>query len=163
MRRVMTAAKPHVTALCGLLWSLGEQTVNLPAQPSEVQILPGPQQQTGRSAGPRGSLEALAYCLLQFAVAMPRAPTVGEWVKTWIEIVERSRKPSTARTYRTHVKYLELIRRVRPDNLTPEHIEAVYVGLVNRGVSPVSVRGVHRTLRSCFGEASRGARSIGIR
>jgi integrase len=85
----------------------------------------------------------------------PRAPTVGEWAKTWIEIVERSRKPSTTRTYRTHVKYLEPIRRVRLDNLTPEHIEAVYVGLVNRGVSPVSVQGVHRTLRSCFGEAVR--------
>jgi hypothetical protein len=33
----------------------------------------------------------------------PREPIVAEWVKRWIELVERTCKPSTARTYRTHV------------------------------------------------------------
>src|SRR5881628_2808718 len=33
-----------------------------------------------------------------------REPTVGEWARTWIEIVERTRRPSTAKTYRTHMK-----------------------------------------------------------
>ena len=80
-----------------------------------------------------------------------------------MEIVERTRKPSTARTYRTHVKYLEPIRRVRLDHLTPEHIEGIYVGLVNRGVSPVSVQGVHRTFRSCFGEAVGETKSTATR
>jgi integrase len=82
-------------------------------------------------------------------------PTVGDWTKTWIEIVERTRRPSTAKTYRTHVKYLDPVAGVRLDRLTSEHIEATYVGLTDRGVSPVTVQGVHRTYRSCFGEAVR--------
>jgi hypothetical protein len=51
------------------LLNLAEQTVNLPEQPSEVQILPGAPRQTGRSAGVHGSLGPLADRLLQFAVA----------------------------------------------------------------------------------------------
>jgi integrase len=85
----------------------------------------------------------------------PREPILAEWAKTWIELVERTCKPSTARTYRTHVTYLTPIRRVRLDKLTPEHIESIYVGLIRRGVSPVTVQGVHRTFRSCFSEAVR--------
>src|SRR5262249_42685138 len=80
-------------------------------------------------------------------------PTVGEWTQTWIELVERTRRPSTAKTYRTHIKYLAPIWKLRLDKVTPEHIEGIYVALLNRGVSPVSVEGVHRTYRSCFGEA----------
>ncbi|MDQ2727593.1 MAG: hypothetical protein M3Y91_06970 [Actinomycetota bacterium] len=79
--------------------------------------------------------------------------TVGEWTKTWIEIVERTRRPSTAKTYRTHLKYLEPLRRLRLDRVTTEHIESVYIGLAARGVLPISIQGVHRTYRSCFGEA----------
>lgn len=48
-----------------------------------------------------------------------REPIVAEWAKTWMELVERTCKPSTARTYRTHVMYLTPIRRVRLDKLTP--------------------------------------------
>lgn len=82
-------------------------------------------------------------------------PTVGEWAATWLAIVERTRKPSTARTYGTHLAYLKPIRRLRLNRLTPEHLEEIYVGLVARGVSVTSVQGAHRTFRSCFGEAVR--------
>ena len=40
-------------------------------------------------------------------------PTVGDWTKTWIEIVERTRRPSTAKTYRTHIKYLDPLAGLR--------------------------------------------------
>ena len=91
-------------------------------------------------------------------VADVKVPTVGEWTRTWIEIVERSRRPSTAKTYRTHIKYLQPLAGVRLDRLTSEHIESVYVGLIDRGVLAVSVQGVHRTYRSCFGEAVKRGR-----
>ena len=85
-------------------------------------------------------------------------PSVGDWANTWLELVERTRRPSTAKTYRTHLKYLEPLSGLRLDQLTPEHIERVYAGLVRRGVKPVSVQGVHRTFRSCFGEAFKRGR-----
>jgi excisionase family DNA binding protein len=80
-------------------------------------------------------------------IAASHLPTVGEWTDTWIAIVERTRRPSTAKTYRTHLKYLQPLRRIRLDQLTSEHIENVYVGLTRRGVRPISVQGVHRTYR----------------
>lgn len=82
-------------------------------------------------------------------------PTVGEWADTWLGIVERTRKPSTAKTYGTHLKYLRPIRRLRLTRLTPEHLESVYEALAERGVTATSVQGAHRTFRSCFGEAVR--------
>ena len=69
-------------------------------------------------------------------LAAPREPTVAEWAKTWMELVERTCKPSTVRTYRTHIKYLTPIRRVRLDKLTPEHIESIYVGLIQARRQP---------------------------
>jgi integrase len=78
---------------------------------------------------------------------------LGVWTETWIGIVERSRKPSTAKTYRTHIKYLQPLAGVRLDRLTSEHVEQLYVGLLARGVLPVSVQGAHRTYRSCLREA----------
>jgi hypothetical protein len=39
-------------------------------------------------------------------LAAPREPIVAEWVKTWMELVERTCKPSTSRTYRTRLAYL---------------------------------------------------------
>jgi integrase len=78
---------------------------------------------------------------------------LGVWTETWIGIVERSRKPSTAKTYRTHIKYLQPLAGVRLDRLTSEHVEQLYVGLLARGVLPVSVQGAHRTYRSCLGDA----------
>jgi len=87
-----------------------------------------------------------------------RNPTVGDWANNWLELVERTRRPSTAKTYRTHLKYLEPLAALRLDRLTAEHIESVYAGLDRRGVKPVSVQGVHRTFRSCFGEAVKRGR-----
>jgi integrase len=30
-------------------------------------------------------------------------PSVGDWAQTWLELVERTRRPSTAKTYRAHL------------------------------------------------------------
>ena len=39
--------------------------------------------------------------------------------------------------------------------MTPEHVESVYVGLAATGVGAETISSVHRSLRSCFGEAVR--------
>jgi integrase len=86
-------------------------------------------------------------------------PTVAAWLTTWLDLIERTCKPSTAKTYRTHVRYaIEAFGHVRIDKLTTEQVEALYVLLTSRGLKPVSVAGVHRTLRSAFNRAVRRRR-----
>jgi hypothetical protein len=67
-------------------------------------------------------------------LAAPREPLVAEWVKTWIELVERTCKPPTARTYRTHGAYPTPIRRVPLVKLTPRTSRASM--WVSFGVEP---------------------------
>ena len=82
----------------------------------------------------------------------------AEWLGAWLGVVGRTAKPSTQKTYRTHVNYaLGSFGAVRLANLGPEHLERLYDSLTRRGVSAVSVQSVHRTLRSAFGEAERRA------
>ena len=81
--------------------------------------------------------------------------TVGDWTATWMALVERTLKWSTAKCYRTHVGYLRPLDDVPLSELTVEHIESIYTALADRGVSAETIQSVHRTVRSCFGEAVR--------
>ena len=79
--------------------------------------------------------------------------TVGDWTAAWMALVERTLKYSTAKSYRTHVGYLQPLDDLALSELTVEHIESVYTALADRGVSAETIQSVHRTVRSCFGEA----------
>jgi integrase len=93
------------------------------------------------------------------SMAAGGTPTVAVWLAVWMTLVERTCKPSTAKTYRTHVGYaIKAFGQVRIDKLTTELVEKLYVALAARGLEPVSVAGVHRTLRSAFNEAVRRGR-----
>lgn len=81
--------------------------------------------------------------------------TVGDWTATWMGLVERTLKWSTAKSYRTHVGYLRPLADLPLCELTVEHIESVYMALAERGVSAETIQSVHRSVRSCFGEAVR--------
>lgn len=81
--------------------------------------------------------------------------TVGEWLTWWLEMVGRTLKQSTARTYGTNLSYLKPLADLRLDHLTPEHLEGVYVVLASRGVGAETIQGVHRCVRSCLAEAVR--------
>lgn len=81
--------------------------------------------------------------------------TVGDWTTTWMALVERTLKYSTAKSYRTHVRYLAPLADLPLSELTVEHVESVYTALAERGVSAETTLSVHRTVRSCFGEAVR--------
>lgn len=79
--------------------------------------------------------------------------TVGDWMQTWMGLVERTLKWSTAKSYRTHVRYLEPLADLALSELTTEHIESVYTSLAERGVKGETIQSLHRSVRSCFGEA----------
>ena len=82
--------------------------------------------------------------------------SAGDWLGTWLDVIARTAKPSTLKTYRTHVNYaLGSFGAAKLASLGPEHLELLYDQLTRRGVSAVTVQGVHRTLRSAFGEAER--------
>jgi integrase len=79
--------------------------------------------------------------------------TVGDWTATWMALVERTLKWSTAKSYRTHVGYLVPLAELPLTELTTEHVESIYTALADRGVSGETIQSVHRSVRSCFGEA----------
>jgi integrase len=92
-------------------------------------------------------------------MAAGQTPTVAIYLGAWMELVERTRKPSTAKTYRTHVGYaIGALGALRIDKLTTEQVESLYEALLARGLDPVTIAGVHRTLRSAFNEAVRRGR-----
>lgn len=85
-----------------------------------------------------------------------RPPTVKEWLTYWLEeIVEKQRKPSTARAYRTCItQYIvPIVGDKRIDRLTPEDVVAMWTELQEvgrRGVEtprPLSSTTVHQCHR----------------
>jgi integrase len=127
----------------------------------EAMVDLGPDPATGR----RRRLHLRGATKVEVTAKMRRAQEQGQpgdrqsvsnWLETWLDVVARTFKPSTLRTYRTHVKYaLGAFGAVRLANLGPEHLERCYDNLMRRGVSAISVQSVHRTLRPAFGEAAR--------
>jgi integrase len=81
--------------------------------------------------------------------------TVGEWTTWWLDMLGRTLKQSTARTYGTNLRYLHPLVDLRLDRLTPEHLERVNVALTSRGVGAETIQGVHRCVRSSLAEPVR--------
>lgn len=83
------------------------------------------------------------------AEAAGRAPTVAAWLDHWLDnIAARKVRARTLESYRTVVR-LHLVPGVghqRLDRLQPEHLEALYVALGDRGLSPATVLRAHRVL-----------------
>ena len=90
-------------------------------------------------------------------------PIVGErqtmiqYMEGWLESVKASLRP------RTWERYEEIIRlRVNPvlgnlrlGRLAPEHLQRLYSGRLESGLSPGSVRQIHAVLRRALGQAAR--------
>ena len=78
-----------------------------------------------------------------------RSLTTAKWLDHWIDNVAPVRlRPSTLNRYRQlvtlHMK--PAIGHHRLDRLLPEHLEAMYAGLIARGYAPATVLQVHRVL-----------------
>jgi integrase len=75
------------------------------------------------------------------------APTVEVWLNHWLDnIAVQKVRPSTLVGYRGYVRnrIIPTIGRHRIDKLRPEHLERFYAGLTAEGLSPATIRQVHR-------------------
>lgn len=87
-----------------------------------------------------------------------RAWTVEKWLTYWLEEIARPNlRESSYLAYKTAVlKHLvPVIGGQRLDRLEPEHLEAVYRLMIDRGAKPATAHQVHRTVRTALGEAQR--------
>ncbi|GLZ15861.1 site-specific integrase [Actinomadura sp. NBRC 104425] len=79
-----------------------------------------------------------------------RAPTVAEWMRTWLDtIAARKVDESTMRTtYRPKVEQWIIpgLGQHRLDRLHPDHLDAFYVSLADAGLAPNTVLQIHRIL-----------------
>ncbi len=85
-----------------------------------------------------------------------RPPSVSEWLAHWLNnIVALRVTPATVAGYESDIRLYAVpgIGRHRLDQLTPEHIEALYASLTRRGKSPAVVQHLRRTLRAAFNDA----------
>jgi site-specific recombinase XerD len=79
-----------------------------------------------------------------------RAPTVGEWMHTWLTtIAPRTAAQSTIdSTYEPKVRrwIIPRLGRHRLDRLQPEHLDAFYTWLASQELSPNTILQIHRVL-----------------
>lgn len=85
-----------------------------------------------------------------------RAPTVAQWLQHWLENVVPLRvSPATLAGYESDVRLYAIpnLGQHRLDQLTPEHIDALYSALSRRGKSASVIHHLRRTIRVAFNDA----------
>lgn len=79
-----------------------------------------------------------------------RAPTVAEWMRTWLDtIAPRTAAQTTVdEIYRPKVErwIIPRLGQHRIDRLAPEHLDAFYLWMAEQGLSPKSVLMLHQIL-----------------
>lgn len=78
-----------------------------------------------------------------------KAPTVQAWLEHWLDNIASNRvRPRTLESYRANVnrQLVPTLGHHRLDRLQPEHLEAAYRSLLDRGLSPTTVLRAHRVL-----------------
>lgn len=90
------------------------------------------------------------------------SPTLATWLEQWIERRAQDRlKPRAADFYRGNIEryIVPSIGRVRLDKLTPTHVEKMHDYItVDRGLSPTTALGAHRTLAKALKDAERAGK-----
>ena len=87
-----------------------------------------------------------------------RAPTVAEFLDSWLETSVRPRvRPLTYAGYKVNVEkhLLPLIGKIRLDQLTPLHVQEMMNNRLASGLSTKSVAYIHQVLRTALGLAVR--------
>jgi hypothetical protein len=85
-----------------------------------------------------------------------RPPALQAWLENWLStIVAVSLKPKTLEGYASQVRVhlVPGLGRHRLDQLQPEHVERLYLQLLNKGVKPASIHSTHRVLRAALNAA----------
>lgn len=90
----------------------------------------------------------------------PDRVTVAEFLRSWLEVVSPTVKPATADTYRqvAETRIIPELGQARLQGLKPADIQAFLAKLLNRGLSPASVRLTFAVLR----RACRTAVDLGL-
>lgn len=90
------------------------------------------------------------------------SPTLSSWLDSWVERRARDKlKPRSADYYRGNIeRYITpTIGRVRLDKLTPAHVQRLHDSItVDRGLSPTTALGAHRTLAKALKDAERAGK-----
>lgn len=87
-----------------------------------------------------------------------RAWSVEQWLRHWVEnIAAPTVRPTTLASYRfaVHKHLVPAIGAHRLDRLEPEHLEKVYVRMMEAGRAPATAHQAHRTARTALNEAVR--------
>jgi hypothetical protein len=84
--------------------------------------------------------------------------TVEEWLRHWLENISAPFvKENTARGYRVAIEVHPIpgVGKHRLDKLEPEHLERLYVRMMQAGSSAGTAHQAHRTVRTALNEALR--------
>jgi integrase len=91
------------------------------------------------------------------AAGFATGETVGDYLARGVGIVRARIRAATHREYSRHVAgyWMPAIGRIPLTRLTPAHVEKVLAELLERGLSPVTVRSARTTLRRALHDAQR--------
>jgi integrase len=91
-------------------------------------------------------------------LVVPTRETLAAYLKRWLDLSAKPRvRERTLRDYGQliHRHIVPVVGSVRLDRLTPLHIQGVYAGMREKGLSERSVQYVHTVLRSALKQAVR--------
>lgn len=82
----------------------------------------------------------------------PVKQTVSQWLDTWVEEYCRGLKPYTLLNYKSKIKnhIKPLLGAVKVQDVTPDMIQHAYNKMLDKGLSPKSLRNIHGILHSAF-------------
>ena len=91
----------------------------------------------------------------------PSRATVGQFLEEWLTIdVDATKRATTARGYRWYVsKYIApVIGSIPLKDLRPEQVQAIYAGMLTRGLSAQTCLNAHRIVRRALAQAMKWGR-----
>ena len=91
------------------------------------------------------------------AAGFATGETAGDYLARWVVSVRARVRAATHREYSRHVRtyWTPAIGRIPLTRLTPAHVEKVIAELLERALSPVTVRSARTTLRRALHDAQR--------
>ena len=118
-----------------------------------------------RSRNVRGGVRVAERELSKFIAELERGEastgpalrqTVGELLDTWLEFITPQRSPTSIRGYRDKVnRWKRAIGAMPVSKLTPKDLDLLYARWLAEGLSPTTVRHLHRVLAVALKQAQR--------
>lgn len=105
----------------------------------------------------RGALDGLLADIHRGRVTVADRTPLGTFLKGWLSVHRVTLKPSTAHGYASVIdRYVVTAIGALPlSDLRPSHLNALYAGMTERGLSPRTCRTVHNVIRRALADAVR--------